>query len=287
MSEQEKRAGRPPYPTEVRERAVRMVFDHQEDYPSQWKAIESISKKLSINHETLRQWVRRAETDAGQRPGLTTDERVKMRQLEREVKELRRANEMADSSGRRNELCELLRWCQIAEGLAWSAVETALDPAKICGGDLGQVGAFREVLAQEPVGVLVRAALPRRVGVAEVDGDAGGDGEAHVPGHLGSLVPGDRLAELVGQGGYGLAHGGVDAFGGAAVLQVKEQDQACGALDERAHGTPAALAQDDVALPVPRDGAVVNLLGALSDHHHAREPASFLHVSSVPPHGAP
>ena len=98
MSEQEKRAGRPPYPTEVRERAVRMVFDHQEDYPSQWKAIESISKKLSINHETLRQWVRRAETDAGQRPGLTTDERVKMRQLEREVKELRRANEMADSS---------------------------------------------------------------------------------------------------------------------------------------------------------------------------------------------
>ena len=58
MSEQEKRAGRPPYPPEVRERAVRMVFDHQEDYPSQWKAIESISKKLSITHETLRQWVR-------------------------------------------------------------------------------------------------------------------------------------------------------------------------------------------------------------------------------------
>ena len=51
---QPKRAGRPPYPPEVRERAVRMVFDHQDDYPSQWKAIESISQKLSINHETLR-----------------------------------------------------------------------------------------------------------------------------------------------------------------------------------------------------------------------------------------
>ena len=71
-----------------------MVFDHQVEYPSQWKAIESISAKLSINHETLRQWVRRAETDAGQRPGLTTDERAKMRDLERENKELRRANEI-------------------------------------------------------------------------------------------------------------------------------------------------------------------------------------------------
>src|SRR5918994_1253947 len=89
MSE-ESRRGRPPSPPEVRERAVRMVFDHQHEYPSQWKAIESISAKLSINHETLRQWVRRAETDAGQRPGLTTDERARIRQLERENRELRR-----------------------------------------------------------------------------------------------------------------------------------------------------------------------------------------------------
>ena len=87
-----RRPGR--YPDEVRERAVRMVFEHQGEYPSQWKAIESIAKKLSINHETVRLWVRRAETDAGERPGLTTDERAKMRDLEREVKELRRANEI-------------------------------------------------------------------------------------------------------------------------------------------------------------------------------------------------
>src|SRR4051812_39063988 len=93
MSEQ-RGAGRPPYPPEMRERAVRMVFEHQDDYPSQWKAIESIAAKLSIHHETLRLWVRRAETDAGQRPGLTSDERARMRDLEREVKELRRANEI-------------------------------------------------------------------------------------------------------------------------------------------------------------------------------------------------
>jgi transposase len=93
MSER-KRRSRPPYPAEVRERAVRMVFDHQDEYPSQWKAIESISAKLSINHETLRQWVRRVETDAGQRPGLTSDERARLKQLEKENAELRRANEI-------------------------------------------------------------------------------------------------------------------------------------------------------------------------------------------------
>ena len=89
-----KRNPRPPYPPEVRERAVRMVFDHQGEYSSQWAAIESIAAKLSINHETLRIWVRRAETDAGQRPGLTTDERSRIKELEKENAELRRANEI-------------------------------------------------------------------------------------------------------------------------------------------------------------------------------------------------
>ena len=74
MSGEQRRRG--PYPAEVRERAVRMVFEHEHEYPSQWKAVESISAKLGINHETLRIWVRKAEVDAAQRPGLTTDERV-------------------------------------------------------------------------------------------------------------------------------------------------------------------------------------------------------------------
>src|SRR5580658_1498234 len=83
-----------PYPTEFKERAVRMVLDHRDEYPTLWKAVQSISAKLDVNHETLRQWVLRSEIDAGKRPGLSTDERAKMKELEREVKELRRANEI-------------------------------------------------------------------------------------------------------------------------------------------------------------------------------------------------
>jgi len=82
------------YPPEIRERAVRLVFEHEHEYPSQWKAICSIAEKSDLNRETLRQWVRQAERDRGRRPGLTTDERQRMRDLEREVKELRRANEI-------------------------------------------------------------------------------------------------------------------------------------------------------------------------------------------------
>jgi transposase len=82
------------HPAELRERAVRMVFEHQHEYPSQWKAIESIAQKLDLNRETLRVWVRRAEVDKGRRPGVTTDERERIEQLERENKELRRANEI-------------------------------------------------------------------------------------------------------------------------------------------------------------------------------------------------
>lgn len=82
------------HPVELRERAVRMVLEHQHEYPSQWKAICSVADKLDVNRETLRVWVRRAEVDDGRRPGITTDERARMRELEREVKELRRANEI-------------------------------------------------------------------------------------------------------------------------------------------------------------------------------------------------
>jgi len=86
------------HPAELRERAVRMVFEHQHEYPSQWKAIESIAEKLDVNRETLRLWVRRAEVDDGRRPGLTTDERARMKELERENRELRRANEILKSA---------------------------------------------------------------------------------------------------------------------------------------------------------------------------------------------
>ena len=79
---------------EVRERAVRMVFEHAQNHPSQWAAITSITEKIGCTAETLRHWVRQAERDSGRRPGLTTDERTRFKQLERENAELRRANEI-------------------------------------------------------------------------------------------------------------------------------------------------------------------------------------------------
>lgn len=82
------------YPQELRERAVRMVFEHQDQYDSQWAAITSVATKLGMTSETLRKWVRRAEIDEGQRPGLATTERERLKELEKENKELRRANEI-------------------------------------------------------------------------------------------------------------------------------------------------------------------------------------------------
>jgi transposase len=85
---------RPPYPREVRERAVRMVFEHRHEYDSQWAAITSIAEKFGMTAETLRGWVRQAEVDTGHRPGTTTAEAERIRELERENRELRRANEI-------------------------------------------------------------------------------------------------------------------------------------------------------------------------------------------------
>jgi transposase-like protein len=82
------------YPLEVRERAVRLVFEQQAQHDSQWAAIASIASKMGCTAETLRKWVRRAERDTGKRPGLTTSERERLKDLERENRELKRANEI-------------------------------------------------------------------------------------------------------------------------------------------------------------------------------------------------
>ena len=84
----------PPYSAEVRARAVRMVLDHQGEHASQYAAIQSIAQKIGCSGETLRKWVRQAERDQGLRAGLTTDERERFKALEREVRELRQANEI-------------------------------------------------------------------------------------------------------------------------------------------------------------------------------------------------
>ena len=83
---------------EVRERAVRLVREHQGEYTTQWAAITSIASKIGCAPETLRLWVRQTERDAGKRPGLTTDEHERLKTLEREVRELRRANEILRKS---------------------------------------------------------------------------------------------------------------------------------------------------------------------------------------------
>jgi transposase len=82
------------YAPEVRERAVRLVQEHAHEHPSQWAAVRSVASKLVCTVEALRRWVRQAEHDRGTRPGLTTDERQRLRDLERENFELKRANEI-------------------------------------------------------------------------------------------------------------------------------------------------------------------------------------------------
>ena len=84
----------PPYSPEVRARAVRMVLDHQGEHASQYAAIQSIAQKIGCSGETLRHWVRQAERDQGLRAGPSTDERDRIKALERENRELRQANEI-------------------------------------------------------------------------------------------------------------------------------------------------------------------------------------------------
>ena len=82
------------YAPEVRERAVRLVFEHQGEHTSQWAALSSIASKIGCTPETLRKWVRRAERDQGLRSGMTSSDRERLKELERENRELKRANEI-------------------------------------------------------------------------------------------------------------------------------------------------------------------------------------------------
>ena len=93
--------GRPSrFSPEVRERAVRMVEEHREAHASEWAVLQSVAPKLGCTAETLRKWVRQAQRDAGHRPGLTTSERERLKDLEREVRELKRANEILRKASR-------------------------------------------------------------------------------------------------------------------------------------------------------------------------------------------
>ncbi len=80
------------YSPELRDRAVKMAIEKRSDYPSEWATISAIAKLLGMSPETLRTWVRKAQVDSGSRQGITSDERARLKQLERENKDLRRAN---------------------------------------------------------------------------------------------------------------------------------------------------------------------------------------------------
>jgi len=84
----------PPFSPEVRERAVRLVREHESEHGSQWAAIQSIAAKIGCSGETPHNWVRQAERDRGVRAGPTSDERERIKALEREVRQLRQANEI-------------------------------------------------------------------------------------------------------------------------------------------------------------------------------------------------
>ncbi len=84
----------PPFPAEVRERAVRLVLEHGSEHPTQWAAISSVAAKIGCTGETLRNWVRQAERDRGLRAGPTSAETERIKALERENRELRQANEI-------------------------------------------------------------------------------------------------------------------------------------------------------------------------------------------------
>jgi len=99
----------PKFSPEVADRAVRMVFDAKDQYPSPWAAIESIAGKIGCTAETLRNWVRQAERDQGLRSGPTSDERERIKALEREVRELRQANEILRKASAYFALAELDR----------------------------------------------------------------------------------------------------------------------------------------------------------------------------------
>ena len=102
--------GRPSrYSPEVRERAVRLLLEHEREHDSRWAAIRSIAAKIGCSSETLRHWARAVERDTGRRPGLTTDERQRLKALERENRELTRANEILRKASAFFEQAELDR----------------------------------------------------------------------------------------------------------------------------------------------------------------------------------
>jgi transposase len=120
------------YPPEIKERAVRMVQELRREDPADAAVLSRVARQLDVGLESLRTWVRQAEVDGGARPGLTSTEQAELAELRREIKELRQANEMADSTSQRNEPCEMSE-SQSRENVNARTTWTPVDRAKADG----------------------------------------------------------------------------------------------------------------------------------------------------------
>ena len=154
------------------------------------------------------------------------------------------------------------------EGLAWPVVEFGGDRVEVVLAVSGEVGAFGEVLPEQPVGVLVGAALPGRVRVAEVDLHIQCGRHTPVQGEFGSLVPCQRVAQEFRQRPHLADDGLLDVFGVVPVGQVQQDREPGRAFHERADRGPVGRPADQVALPMARHRPVLHLGGPFADHHH-------------------
>lgn len=184
-----------PYPKEVRERAVRLVLETRDEYKTEYQALRAIGAKLDVGVESLRQWVRQAEVDAGAKPGVTTEESAQLKALKRENAELKRANDILkaaalDSTGQGN----TLGWSAESQALARAVVELRRDGVEIVLAERRQVRSLGQVLPEELVRVLVGASLPGAPRGREEHVNTRVGGQALVSCQLHAAVPGQRGA---------------------------------------------------------------------------------------------
>jgi len=175
---------------------------------------------------------------------------------------------------------EDLSGCVEGQELAGTIVDGVLDGAQVVVGEGGQGGALGQVLANQAVHVLVGAALPRTVRIAEEDVHAKPLGQILVQGHLGALVIGESLAQRRRDGSQ-TARKALEDGGGAGVVHAGKHEEATGALDDGAHGGGVAGALDEIGLPVARDDASGDLRRAQGDGSHVLQPGEASRAASA------